>query len=154
RLSTAQKTKVYDMYARFFRWASDRMADDGVLAFITNRSFIESRSFDGFRRSISDEFDFAYIIDLGGDIRALSGLDGIFLNENHTIFGVSAAVGIAITFLVKKRGKPKLPCSIRYIHPCDIRATRDDKFAFLQLNPLSQIQFEIIRPDSKGNWIN
>ena len=24
RLSTAQKTKVYDMYARFFRWASDR----------------------------------------------------------------------------------------------------------------------------------
>ncbi|WP_245475542.1 hypothetical protein, partial [Mesorhizobium sp. M1A.T.Ca.IN.004.03.1.1] len=32
RLSTAQKTKVYDMYARFFRWASDRMHDDGVLA--------------------------------------------------------------------------------------------------------------------------
>ncbi len=24
--STAQKTKLYDMYARFFRWASDRLA--------------------------------------------------------------------------------------------------------------------------------
>lgn len=48
RLSTAQKTKVYDMYARFFRWASDRMADDGVLAFVSNSSFVNSRTFDGF----------------------------------------------------------------------------------------------------------
>ncbi|HEY9704902.1 MAG TPA: N-6 DNA methylase, partial [Allocoleopsis sp.] len=26
--STAQKTKVYDMYSRFFRWASDRLGDN------------------------------------------------------------------------------------------------------------------------------
>ncbi len=152
--STAQKTKAYDMYVRFFRWASDRMNDDGVLAFITNRSFVDSRSFDGFRRSISTEFDFAYVVDLGGDIRTLSGLDGIFLNENNTIFGVAAAVGIAVTFLVKKAGKTKAPCNINYIHPCDIRATRDEKLAFLHLNPLNRIQFDNIRPDSKANWIN
>ena len=47
---TAQKTKVYDMYARFFRWASDRLHDDGVIACVTNRSFIDSRTYDGFRR--------------------------------------------------------------------------------------------------------
>ncbi|MEP6879944.1 MAG: N-6 DNA methylase, partial [Nitrosospira sp.] len=47
--SNAQKTKLYDMYARFFRWASDRLSENGVLAFVTNRSFIESRTFDGFR---------------------------------------------------------------------------------------------------------
>jgi len=34
--STAQKTAVYDMYVRFFRWATDRLHEDGVLAFITN----------------------------------------------------------------------------------------------------------------------
>ena len=34
--STAQKTKQYDMYKRFIRWASDRLADDGIIAFITN----------------------------------------------------------------------------------------------------------------------
>ena len=33
--STAQKTKLYDMYARFFRWASDRLDANGVLAFVT-----------------------------------------------------------------------------------------------------------------------
>ncbi len=39
--STAQKPKTYDMYARFYRWASDRVDKNGIVAFITNRSFIE-----------------------------------------------------------------------------------------------------------------
>jgi predicted helicase len=56
RHSTAQKTKLYDMYARFFRWASDRMNDDGVLTFVTNNSFVEARTFDGFRKIVSKEF--------------------------------------------------------------------------------------------------
>jgi predicted helicase len=46
--STAQKTKLYDMYARFFRWATDRLGDEGIVAFISNRSFIDSRSPVGF----------------------------------------------------------------------------------------------------------
>ncbi len=53
KYSTAQKTKVYDMYARFYRWAFDRLDENGVVAFITNRSFIDSRTFDGFRRCVS-----------------------------------------------------------------------------------------------------
>ena len=36
--STAQKTKQYDMYKRFIRWASDRLADDGIIGFVTNRA--------------------------------------------------------------------------------------------------------------------
>ncbi len=56
RHSTAQKTKLYDMYARFFRWASDRMNDDGVLAFVTNNSYIDARTFDGFRKVVAQEF--------------------------------------------------------------------------------------------------
>jgi predicted helicase len=40
--STAQKTKVYDMYARFYRWACDRLDKNGVIAFITNNSCIIS----------------------------------------------------------------------------------------------------------------
>ncbi len=63
--STAQKTKLYDMYARFFRWASDRLAENGVLAFITNRSFIDARTFDGFRKIVSGEFNEIYVLDLG-----------------------------------------------------------------------------------------
>ncbi|MCA6408938.1 MAG: N-6 DNA methylase, partial [Cytophagales bacterium] len=52
KYSTAQKTKVYDMYARFYRWAMDRIDKNGVIAMITNRSFIDSRTFDGFRKCV------------------------------------------------------------------------------------------------------
>jgi len=152
--STAQKTKLYDQYARFFRWASNRLHEDGIICFITNNSFLDARSFDGFRKTLQEEFDFVYVIDLGGNIRQLSGKDGIFLNERHTIFGVSAAVGIAITFLVKKKCPEKLPCQMNYIHPCDIRATREEKLAYLKAYPFQNIPFERIQPDKNHHWLN
>lgn len=150
--SNAQKTKLYDMYVRFFRWASDRVDSDGIVAFITNRSFVERLSFDGFREVMSREFNSVYVIDLGGDIRELSGKDGIFLNEDHTIFGTAAAVGIAITFLVKHRENSSHV--VKYSHPCDIRATRDEKFSFLETHPIEKIDFEVLKPDKRNNWIN
>ena len=93
--STAQKTKLYDMYARFFRWASDRLDENGILAFITNRSFIESRTFDGFRKMVAEEFSDIYVVDLGGDVRANPKLSG----TKHNVFGIQT--GVAISFLVK-----------------------------------------------------
>jgi predicted helicase len=152
--SNATKTKVYDMYARFFRWASDRIHQDGIICFITNNSFLNTKGFDGFRKSIQDEFQFAYFIDLGGNIRELSGKDGIFLNEDHTIFGQAAAVGIAISFLIKDSRYKYLPCKINYVQPCDIRATRDEKLAYINVNKVENIPFENITPDKNNNWIH
>lgn len=97
KASTAQKTKLYDMYARFYRWASHRLGDEGILAFITNRSFIESRTFDGFRKLIASDFHEIWIIDLGGDVRSNPKLSG----TKHNVFGIQA--GVAIAVLVKKR---------------------------------------------------
>ena len=154
KYSTAQKTKVYDMYSRFYRWASDRIDRNGTICMITNNSFINARTFDGFRKCIRDEFDHAYVIDLGGDIRKLSGKDGIYLNESNTIFGVSAAVGIAIMFLIKSESKEKAPCRIEYIHPCDIRAKRVEKIEWLKGHPIEKVHFETIHPDKKNNWID
>jgi predicted helicase len=154
KFSSATKTKVYDMYSRFFRWASDRIMDDGIVCFISNNSYLNSRTYDGFRKSIQNEFQHVYIIDLGGNIRELSGRDGIFLNENHTIFGEAAAVGISISFLIKDKRYKLLPCRIDYTHPCDIRATRIEKLNFLQEHKFDEIVFENIIPDRNNNWIN
>jgi predicted helicase len=95
KFSTAQKSKVYDMYARFYRWATDRIDKNGILAFVTNRSFIDSRTFDGFRKIISSEFNHIYSIDLGGDVRSNPKLSG----PKHNIFGIQT--GVAIMILVK-----------------------------------------------------
>lgn len=86
---------VYDMFTRFYRWSMDRLNDNGVIAFVTNRSFIDSRAFDGFRKSVQDEFDAIYIIDLKGDVRANPKIAG----TTHNVFGIQT--GVALAFFIK-----------------------------------------------------
>lgn len=148
KLSTAQKTKVYDMYARFFRWSFDRVHDDGIIAFVTNRSFIDSRTFDGFRRYVSEEFSEVYVVDLGGDVRANPKLSG----TKHNVFGIQT--GVAISFMVRRKGKAKgQGCRIFYARRPEFD-TAEDKLAWLGSNPASQLGFERVEPDKTANWIN
>lgn len=145
KLSKAQKSKVYDMYARFFRWATDRVHDDGIIAFVTNRSFIESRTFDGFRKSVLKEFNEIYLLDLGGDVRANPKLSG----TKHNVFGIQT--GVAISFFLKKhRAKG---CEVFYARRPEFE-TASDKLAFLGSTKASAIQFDKVTPDKSGNWIN
>lgn len=143
--STAQKTKVYDMYARFFRWASDRLAENGVLAFITNRSFINARTFDGFRKTVESEFNEIYILDLGGDVRANPKLSG----TTHNVFGIQA--GVAISFLVKRHRTQG--CRIFYAQRPEMEKA-EEKIAFLSTTKLSELDLDEVKPDAKCNWIN
>ena len=143
--STAQKTKLYDMYARFFRWAADRLDENGILAFITNRSFIETRTFDGFRKVAAAEFNEIRIVDLGGDVRANPKLSG----TKHNVFGIQT--GVAISFMVR-RAKQK-GCRIFYSRRPEFE-TAEEKLAWLGDGKLGDIKWDEIRPDKKQNWIN
>ncbi len=146
--STAQKTKLYDMYARFFRWASDRLAADGVLTFITNRSFIDSRTFDGFRKTVAQEFAEVYVVDLGGDVRANPKLSG----TKHNVFGIQT--GVAISFFVKRHGAAgKKGARVFYARRPEME-TAEEKLAWLGSARAAELAFEEVRPDAKGNWLN
>lgn len=145
KASTAQKTKLYDMYSRFFRWASDRLHDDGVLAFITNRSFLDARTFDGFRKVVAQEFAEIRVVDLGGDVRANPKLSGTV----HNVFGIQT--GVAISFLVKKRGSKG--ARIFYTHRPEME-TAEEKLMFLSQNQLRGLAIEEVMPDKGNNWIN
>jgi predicted helicase len=143
---------VYDMYTRFIRWASDRLNKNGIIAFICNSSFLDARSFDGFRKCIEQEFTCAYFIDLGGNVRKISGKDGIFICEKHTIFGTAAMTGIAILFLVKD--SQATGNKIFYANPFHVHELREVKLSYLQSNKFSNVCFEHIIPDKKHNWLN
>jgi predicted helicase len=148
--SSAQKTKVYDMYARFFRWAMDRLDENGVIAFITNRSFIDSRTFDGFRACIQQDFNDVYIVDLQSDVRANPKIAG----TTHNVFGIQT--GVAMLFLVKKKMVKtalKQPCRIFY-HAVDDFWTKDVKLDYLRENEFQTLDFQRIIPDKNNNWIN
>ncbi|MGH6816898.1 MAG: type ISP restriction/modification enzyme, partial [Hyphomicrobiaceae bacterium] len=145
--STAQKTKLYDMYARFFRWASDRVDENGIVAFVSNSSFIHKASFDGFRKAAANEFNEIWVVDLKGDARSSGERRK---QEGGNIFGDRIKVGVAISFFVKKRGASG--CHIHYEAARDY-AKADEKSDFLKARPFSQRRFEEIHPDRKGNWI-
>ncbi len=146
RMGTAQnKSSVYDMYTRFFRWASDRLRDDGILAFISNRNFIEKSAYNGFRRDIADEFNDIYIVDLGGDVRANPKLSG----TKHNVFGIQT--GVSITLLLKKRGVKG--ARIFYARRPEMD-TAEEKLAWLSDNSLSTINCDTLRPDEKFDWLN
>ena len=143
--STAQKTKLYDMYARFFRWAADRLDENGILAFVTNRSFIDSRTFDGFRACAAKEFNEIRIVDLGGDVRANPKLSG----TTHNVFGIQT--GVAISFMVK-RAKQK-GCRIFYARRPEME-TAVEKLSCLNTEKLRELKALEVVPDKRNDWIN
>ena len=147
--STAQKTKLYDMYSRFYRWAMDRLNDNGIITFITNRSFIDSRTFDGFRKTVLQDFDHAYIIDTHSDVRANPKIAG----TTHNVFGIQT--GVAVLFLIKssfKQVKPH-PCKISYIG-LDDYWRKEEKLKWFSEHKIENIEFDNITPDKNNNWLN
>ena len=144
--STAQKTKQYDMYKRFIRWASDRLADDGIIAFITNRAYLEARQDDGFRHVAFSEFTDIYVMDLGSDVRRNPKISG----TTHNVFGIQT--GIAVAFFVREKSRLG-ECNIHYASREDAELAVD-KLAYLRDVKLGEIAFEEITPDEKNNWLN
>ena len=147
KYSTAQKTKVYDMYARFYRWAFDRLDNNGIIAFVTNRSFIDSRTFDGFRKCIQNDFDYAYIVDTKSDVRTNPKISG----TGHNIFGIQT--GVAIMFLVHKAKRENKTCNIQYISLNDFWR-KEEKLQWFTEHDFKTIPFEHIAPDKNNNWLN
>ena len=144
--STAQKTRQYDIYKRFIRWASDRLADDGIIALITNRAYLDAKQDDGFRQIAAREFSDLYILDLGSDVRRNPKISGTM----HNVFGIQT--GVAIGFFVREKstlGK----CAIHYARRQDAEVATD-KLAYLREAKLDEIEFENITPDDRNDWLN
>ena len=144
--SRAQKTKQYDMYKRFIRWASDRLADDGIVGFITNRGYLDTRQDAGFRQVAVQEFTDIYIMDLGSDVRRNPKISG----TTHNVFGIQT--GVAIGFFVREKAKLG-QCGIHYVRREDAELAIN-KLAYLRDANFDDVVFDGIVPDGKSNWLN
>ena len=80
-------------YVKAIRWASDRIGEEGVVALVTNNSFLDGVAFDGMRKHLADDFDAIYILDLGGNARR-----GLKVSDAN-VFGIR--VGVSINLFVK-----------------------------------------------------
>ena len=155
KASTATlKSKLYDPYVKAIRWASDRIGEEGVVAFVTNNSFLGDVAFDGMRKHLADDFDAIYILDLGGNARK-----GLKVSDAN-VFGIR--VGVSINLFVKTGrgvnrtttdGGASVPASIFYYRTDDLW-NKKQKFDFLnERQHIGNIDWQTIQPDTRYTWL-
>ena len=142
--STAQlKNKLYDPYVKGIRWASDKIGPEGIIAFITNNSFIDGKMFDGMRQCLAEEFDTLYLLNLGGNIR--KGQPG-----ESNVFGIQ--VGVSINFLVKTK-KPTDASQILY-NDETAEVPKERTFQFLaDCAHVGNVTWREIQPNARQMWL-
>ncbi|MET3351380.1 UNVERIFIED_ORG: putative helicase [Arthrobacter sp. UYEF1] len=151
KLSAATSTKnLIDSYVRGIRWASNRIKDNGVIAFVSNGSFIDSTSMDGFRKSFVDEFSRIFVYNLRGNTRT-SGEAA--RREGGQIFGSGSRTPIAITLLIRNAGHTG-PADIQYRDIGDYM-TREQKLDRLTTEKsLEGTDWQPVEPNVHGDWVN
>ena len=146
----SNKNSIYDSYIKAFRWASDKLGDQGVIAFITNAGWLDGAAANGMRKCLSEEFSSIYIYHLKGNART-SGEQR--RREKDNVFGVGSRAPIAITILVKnpnatEKGKIFFGCVDDYM-------SREEKLGQLaQLRSIKCAQLSEIVPDEHNDWLN
>ena len=141
------RNSLADPYVKAIRWASDRIGDGGVVAFVTNNGFLDGIAFDGMRKHLADDFDAIYILDLSGNVRKNPKLSG----TTHNVFGIQ--VGVSINFFVKKSNQPETHTKIFYAH-VDEFWRKEDKYRYLDSKEQYQnIEWNPITPDQRYTWL-
>jgi predicted helicase len=149
KYSKAQNNIVlYDMYTRFIRWASDRLGKNGIIAFVSNSSFIDSLTYDGFRKVVAKEFSEIYIIDTKGNARTSGERRR---KEGGNVFSNEIRVGVAVYFLVRDENSQGFKV---YYNAIDDYIDADEKKKYFSSQKFRDLAFTHIKPDDNGNWIN
>lgn len=144
---------LYDSYIRAIRWASDRIGNRGIVAFVTNGSFIDSNNMDGLRASLADEFSTISVFNLRGKART-SGEER--RTEKGNVFGAGTRTSVAITLLVKNSVKQGL-CELLY-HDIGDYLSREEKLAiikaFQSVGGISREgKWQRLKPNDAYDWI-
>ena len=149
-LSGGLKKGLYDSYVKAFRWASDRLCEQGVIAFVSNAGWIDGAAFSGMRRCVQHEFSSIYVYHLKGNQRT-SGEQS--RKEGGKIFGAGSRAPIAITILVKNN-QAKEQGKI-YFAAVDDYLSREQKLGQLvELGSIINAPLIEIHPDAHCDWIN
>lgn len=149
---STNKNSLYDTYKMSIRWASDRIGEQGVIAFVTNGSWITADVDSGLRACFEEEFSSIYVVNLRGNARTQGALRQA---EGGNVFGQGSRATVAVTVLVRNPSSSHQGCQIRYWDIGDY-LTRDEKLTFLQeAGSIAGIKtWQDIKPDYANDWIN
>ncbi|KKZ10960.1 MAG: hypothetical protein TE42_09075 [Candidatus Synechococcus spongiarum SP3] len=151
RSSATNKNSLYDSYKMAIRWASDRIKDQGVVAFVTNGSWIDGNVDAGVRACLAEEFSSVYVLNLRGNQRTQGERSR---QEGGKIFGQGSRAPVAITLLVCNPEASHQGCRIFYRDIGDY-LSREQKLGKLrEWGAISGIEdWQQIQPDRHHDWI-
>ncbi|MGN8361474.1 type ISP restriction/modification enzyme [Helicobacter pylori] len=138
-----------DTLIQSIRMASDLLKDKGVVGFVVNGSFIDSKSADGFRKCVAKEFSHLYVLNLRGNART-SGEQR--KKEGDGIFDSGSRATVAVIFFVKDTSVKN--SAIHYYDIGDYLKREEKLHRLANFLNLDAIAFETITPNNKGDWIN
>jgi predicted helicase len=147
RSTATNKNSLYDSYIRAIRWATDRIGDSGVLAYVSNGGWIDGNTADGLRLTLTEEFSTLYVFNLRGNART-SGEQR--RKEKDNVFGQGGRTTIAILIAVKNPDHTG-PCRIHYRDIGDYR-TRQQKLEIVDQATLHNLEWQAIEPNEAGDW--
>ena len=147
--SAQNKNALADPYVKAFRWASDRVGEAGIVAYITNRSFVDAHFADGMRDHLLGDFDEIWVVDLGGDVRKNPRFSG----SAHNVFGIQT--GVAIAFLVRTSGRhaPDRRGVLRYA-AAGADWKKEQKYDWLAAaGDLDGLEWRTLTPNDRHDWL-
>ena len=151
RSTATNRNSLYDTYKMAIRWASDRIKEQGVIAIVTNGSWIDGNADEGVRACLAEEFSSIHVLNLRGNQRTQGERSR---REGGKIFGQGSRAPVAITILVKNPDAAHNGCHIRYRDIGDY-LSREQKLAALDeaVSISGFTDWEEIMPNEHHDWI-
>lgn len=150
RSVAASKRTLYDSYIRAIKWATLRLTDRGVIAYVTNGGWLDSNSADGMRLTLADEFSDIHIYNLRGNQRTAGEQSR---REGGKVFGAGSRATVAITILVKDPDHTG-PARIHYTDIGDYLTTPEKLQRVEAAGSVAGIEPATITPNTDGDWLN
>ena len=153
--NATNKNALYDSYIKAFRWSTDRIDNKhgGIIAFVSNGSWLDNQGMDGFRKCLEQEFSSIYVFNLRGNCRTSGELRQ---KEAGNVFGSGSRTPITITILVKKTNKTNAKASIYYDEVADYLKREEKLELCSKYNDITntKMPLKVLKPNEHGDWLN
>ena len=151
--SAAQlKASLYDPCIKALRWASDRIGEEGIVAFVTNNNFLDAIASDGLRKHLAQDFTKIYHVNLKGNART-SGEQR--RKEGGNVFDDKVRVSVGITFLVKKAipAENSASAEVWLYHVDDYLKSTEKQNVLAQFGDYTTVPMKRAAVDAKHTWL-
>ncbi|MFC7404816.1 DEAD/DEAH box helicase [Georgenia alba] len=150
RSTATLKNSLYDSYIRAIKWATLRIGERGLIAYVTNGGFLDSNTADGMRKALVEEFSSIYVYNLRGNQRTAGEQSR---KEGGKVFGGGSRATVAITLLVKDPNNTG-PATIHYTDIGDYLTAEQKLSKVADVGSVFDLHTTRITPNEHGDWLN